>query len=227
MKSILTCLTLSLVSLVALHAGEPAAKPHAFEKDIEAFETADKKSPPKANAILFVGDSTFTRWTTIHDDVRGYTVINRGFGGSTMSDLLYFFDRVVVPYKPRMIVVQEGGNDIHGGRTPEQFLADVKTFMAKVRAAMPDVPIVFGGIAANSARWSEADTRRQTNKLVKEYLATEKNVVFVDFFDALLGPDGKPNDDLVVADHMHPSPTGYQLRVKLIKPFLGEPDVKK
>ncbi len=227
MKSVLTYLTLSLVALAALHAAEPAAIPHAFEKDIEAFKAGDKKSPPKANAILFVGDSTFTRWTTIHDDLPGYTVINRGFGGSTLADLLYFFDRVVVPYKPRMIVVQEGGNDIHGGRTPEQFLADVKAFMAKVRAAMPDVPIVFGGIASNSARWSEAETRRQANKLVKEYLATEKNVVFVDFFDALLGPDGKPNDDLVIADHMHPSPAGYQLRVKLIKPFLGEQDVKK
>jgi len=106
MKSIFTCVTLSLIALAALHAGEPAAKPHAFEKDIEAFETADKNSSPKANAILFVGDSTFTRWKTIHDDLPGYTVINRGFGGSTMSDLLFFFDRVVVPYKPRMIVVQ-------------------------------------------------------------------------------------------------------------------------
>src|SRR5262249_13901049 len=95
---------------------KPAAKPsHRFEKDIAAFEAADRTTPPPKGAILFVGDSTFTRWKTIHEDLPEYTVINRGFGGSTMNDLLYFTDRVVFPYEPRLIIVQEGGNDLHSG----------------------------------------------------------------------------------------------------------------
>lgn len=216
-------------SLVSF-AGEPAAiavsKPHPFEKDIAAFEAQDKKSPPPEGAILFVGDSTFTRWKSIQDDLPEYTVINRGFGGSQMSDLLFYTERVVFPYKPRLIVVQEGGNDIHSGKTPEQLLADIKAFVTKVRTTFPDVPIAIGSIVPNSARWSEADVRRRANKMVKEYIATEKNVSFIDFFDAFLGPDGKPNDELFVADRMHPSASGYQLRAKLTKPFLGEPDKK-
>lgn len=226
--AVLLHLTLSMWMALA---GEPPAqssgKPHAFEKDIAAFEAADKKTPPPQGAILFVGDSTFTRWKTIHDDLPEYTVINRGFGGSQMSDLLYYTERIVLPYKPRMIVVQEGGNDIHSGRAPEQLLTDIKAFVAKVRTTLPEVPIAICSIVPNSARWSEADVRRTANKMIKDYIASEKNVVFIDLFDAFLGPDGKPNDELFVADRMHPSPSGFQLRARLTKPFLGAPDKKK
>jgi lysophospholipase L1-like esterase len=232
MKNVTASLILFSVLLLGPLAASPAAepadpsKPHPFEKDIAAFEVADKKTPPPQRAILFVGDSTFTRWTSIHDDLKGYTVINRGFGGSQMSDLLYYTDRIVLPYKPRLIIVQEGGNDIHGGKSPEQLLADITAFVEKVHAVLPDVPIAIGSITPNSARWSEADVRRRANKIVKEYVATQKNVSFIDFWDAFLGPDGKPNDDLFVADKMHPSPAGYQLRVRSMAPFLGAPDSK-
>ena len=226
-KNVLNAVVL-LALLILLPGSNAADAPtaHAFEKDIAAFEAADQKSPPPQHAILFVGDSTFTRWKSIHDDLPEYTVINRGFGGSTMADLLYFTERVVLPYKPRLIVVQEGGNDLHSGRTPEQLLADVKAFVEKVHAALPDVPIAIGSIVPNSARWSQAEIRKRANTLVKEYISTAKNVTYIDMYDAFLGPDGKPNDDLFVADRMHPSAAGYQLRARLTKPFLGTPDVK-
>jgi len=219
----LVCATL----LFAVLAYAPAAPANHFEQDIEAFEAADAKKAPPEGAILFVGDSTFTRWKSIHDDLPDYTVINRGFGGSQMSDLLYFTDRIVLRYKPRMVVVQEGGNDIHSGKTPEQFLADVQAFVEKVRASMPTVPILIDSITPNSARWSEIDARKRANQLVKEYVATQKNVVWVNFFDPFLGPDGKPREDLFVGDHMHPSHAGYELRVQILRPLLGEPDIKK
>ena len=81
-------------SLHSIHAADASA--HPFEKDILAFEASDQKTPPLHGAILFVGDSTFTKWKSIHEDLPGYTVINRGFGGSQMSDLLYFTDRIVL-----------------------------------------------------------------------------------------------------------------------------------
>ena len=130
----------------------------------------------------------------------------------------------MLPYHPRLIVVQEGGNDLHGGRSPEQFVADMKAFVEKVRAKLPGVPIIIGSIGSNTARWNEADTRRQANKLLKDYVSTQKNVSYIDFFESLLGSDGKPRPELFVADGMHPSDLGYQVRVKMMKPFLGPPD---
>jgi lysophospholipase L1-like esterase len=217
---------LFLCAVASIHALEnaDATKPHAFEKDILAFETADKKSPPPQGAILFVGDSTFTKWKSIHDDLPDYTVINRGFGGSQMSDLLHYTERIVLPYKPRLIVVQEGGNDIHSGKTPEQLLANIKAFVEKVRLSLPDVPIAIGSVTPNSARWSEFETRKIANAMIKEYVATQKNMTFIDFVDAFLGPDGKPRDELFLPDRMHPNPAGYKVRVQVMKPFLGAPD---
>jgi lysophospholipase L1-like esterase len=207
-------------ALTVLHA---AQEPNKFEKDIVAFEAADRAAPPPKGAILFAGDSQFTRWKTIHEDLKGYTVINRGFGGSKMSDLLHYTDRIVIPYRPRLIVVNEGGNDIHGGRTPEDLLADCKAFVTKVQQALPNTRIALSGLQPSPARWAEADTRRRFNVMLREYVATQKNVVYIDLFDAYLGADGKPREELFVADMTHHSAAGYAVRMRVMKPVLGEP----
>ena len=220
----LRAFTAFLTTLLLVWSTDAAPADHRFEKDIAAFESQDAKAPPPKGAILFVGDSTFTKWKTIHDDLPEYTVINRGFGGSTMSDLLYFTERIVIRYQPRLIVVQEGGNDLHGGRTPAQLLADMKAFVEKVRGALPEVPILLCSTTPNPARWSEVEIRKQANELVKEYAGTQKNVTYVNLFDAFLGTDGKPREELFIEDHLHPSHAGYLLRVKLLRPLLGKAD---
>jgi hypothetical protein len=168
----------------------PESQPNRFDKAIAAFQAADAKSPPPKGAILFVGDSTFTRWN-IHKDLPEYTVINRGFGGSQMSDLIHFTDRIVLPYKPRLIVVQEGGNDIHAGKSPEQLLSEIKAFIKKVRAGLPKTPIIIGSITPDVAHWSEIKTRKRADKIVKDYIATQKNVTYVNFFDPFLGTESR------------------------------------
>jgi lysophospholipase L1-like esterase len=196
----------------------------AFEKDILAFEAADRANPPPAGAILLVGDSQFTRWKTVHEDLPEYRIINRGFGGSKMSDLLLYTSRIVLPYKPRMIVVNEGGNDIHAGRTPEQLLADITDFVGQVRAVLPDAPILYSGLAPSPARWGESDTRMRFNGMLRSFLASGKNLVYLDLFDAYLGADGKPREELFVEDKLHHSAAGYSVRMRIMRPFLGPPD---
>src|SRR5262249_52940814 len=155
-----------------------------------------------------------------------YNVINRGFGGSRLVDLLYYTDRIVIPYQPRIIVVNEGGNDLHSGRTPEQLMTDFKAFVEKVHAALPNTRIIMSGLTPSPSRWSEVDVRKKTNQMLREYIATKNFVTYVDLFDAYLGPDGKPNDAYFVADHLHHSAAGYQVRLKYTRPLLGEPDKK-
>jgi lysophospholipase L1-like esterase len=197
---------------------------NVFEKDILAFEAADRANPPPAGALLLVGDSQFTRWKTVHQDLPEYRIINRGFGGSKMTDLLLYTGRIVLRYQPRMIVVNEGGNDIHSGRTPEQLLADITTFVNRVRAVLPDAPIIFSGLTPSPARWSETDTRLRFNRMLREYFASGKNLIYLDLFDGYLGPDGKPREELFVEDKLHHSAAGYAVRVRIMRPFLGPPD---
>ena len=197
-----------------------------FEKQVQTYEASDKAAPPPKNAILLVGDSQFFRWKTLNEDLPDYTLINRGIDSFQFSDILNFFDRIVLPYKPRMIVLHVGGNDVHNGKTAEQVLADFKTFVAKVRATQPKISIAFTSITPGPGRWDEADRRKQANKLLKEYIATQKNLHFIDLWDAMLTPDGKPREELWVADRIHPNHEGYLLRVKIMRPLLGKPDKK-
>jgi lysophospholipase L1-like esterase len=212
---------------VALIPGSSATAqpaPGVFEKDILAFEAADRTNPPAQGSILLVGDSQFTRWKSVHEDLPDYRIINRGFGGSTMRDLLRYTDRIVLPYKPRMIVVNEGGNDIHAGRTPEQLLADITNFVGHVRQVLPDAPIVFDGLTPSPARWTETDTRRRFNQMLRGYFAGGKNLIYLDLFDAYLGNDGKPREQLFVEDKLHHSAAGYAVRTRILRPILGQPD---
>ena len=157
----------------------------------------------------------------MQQDLPEYKVINRGFGGSQMSDLVRYTERIVIPYKPKQIVIQEGGNDLHAGKTPEQVLADFKAFVEKVRAALPEARISFSGLTPSPARWAEAGKQKKLNELLKEYAASEKNLDFIDLFDAYLGPDGKPPEDLFVKDRLHQTPAGYKIRIALTKPHLN------
>lgn len=195
-----------------------------FERVIAAYEAADRATPPSPNAILLAGDSQFYRWKTLTEDLPGYTVINRGIDSFQTADLIHYFNRLVRPYRPRFIVLHVGGNDVNRGKSPEQILADFKTFVTLVRETQPDVPIAFTSITLSPGRWSQADTRRQANNLVRDYTATQPNLHFIDLWDAMLTADGQPREDLWVEDRIHPNQTGYRIRVSTMRPLLGPPD---
>ena len=91
------------------------------------------------------------------EDLPDHKVINRGFGGSKSTDSVHFVDRMVVPYQPKRIVMYSGGNDINGGKTPEQVASDFKAFVAKVHAKLPDTKIAYISIAPNPARWAQVE----------------------------------------------------------------------
>jgi enterochelin esterase-like enzyme/lysophospholipase L1-like esterase len=198
--------------------------PARFESAVAAYEAADRQKMPAPGAILLTGDSQFYRWKTLSEDLAGYTAVNRGIDSFQLSDLLVYADRLVAPYKPRMIVLHAGGNDIHNGRTPQQVTDDFKAFVARVRQTMPAVPIAFTSITPSPGRWSEADVRMAANKRIQSYIATQPNLLYIDLWDAFLQPDGRPRADLYVEDQIHPNHDGYLVRVKIMKPILGAPE---
>jgi lysophospholipase L1-like esterase len=195
----------------SVRAQAAQAAPHRFEDNVRAYEDADKTDPPPAHAILLAGDSQFYRWKTLHEDLPDYTIVNRGIDSFQTSDLIYFADRLILRYAPRMIVLHVGGNDVNNGKTPDQILADFKTLVAKVRTTLP-------------GRWTQAAQRKQTNLAVKDYVATQKGLLFIDLWDAMLTPDGQPREDIWVADRVHPNHEGYLIRVRIMRPLLGPPD---
>jgi lysophospholipase L1-like esterase len=196
------------------------AGPERWQTAIAAFEAADKAHPPPQGAILFIGSSTIVRWKTLAQDFPEQPVINRGFGGSQIADSVFYADRIVIPYRPRLIVLRAGGNDIHAGKTPQQVAADFKAFVDKVRAKLPEVRIAYLTINASPSRWANVEREKQANQLIKEYVAAGKNLDYIDTFDATLDADGKPQEDLFVKDRLHFNDEGYKVLAAIVRKHL-------
>ena len=193
-----------------------------WEKDIAAFEAADRTNPPPKHAILFIGSSGIRKWRTLAKDFPQHQVINRGFGGSEMIDSMHFAERIVLPYEPRQIFVRAGGNDLAAEKTPEQVLAAFKEFVAKVHAKLPETEIVCIGWNPTIKRWKQADKEKQMNNLISAYVHETPHTKFIDAYDFVLGPDGQPRADLLDTDKLHFNPEGYRRLADLVRPFLSK-----
>lgn len=195
-----------------------------WEKEIAAFEAADRTNPPPANAILFIGSSSIRLWKTLAQDYPRHHVLNRGFGGSQIADSVHFAERIVFPYQPRKIIMYAGGNDINAGKSPEQVAADFKAFVQKVHQRLPQTRIAYLSIAPNPARWAQIERVREANRLIKEFTQKDPRLEFIDVFTHMLGPDGLPLPDIFVDDRLHMNAKGYALWKRIVEPYLGPPD---
>ena len=153
-------------------------------------------------------------------DFSGYSVINRGFGGSRIADCTRYVDRIVIPYHPGGLFFYAGDNDLAAGHPPEQALADFKEFVAAVQAALPDSPIYFIAIKPSVARLNLLESARKANALISGYISTEKGLHYIDIFTPMLGPDGKPRPEIFGPDKLHMNRAGYEIWIPIIKPLL-------
>lgn len=224
MRSFVLLSLLCLARLPFATADEPLTGFAKWEKEIAAYEAADRKNPPPKGGVVFVGSSSIRLWKTLAQDFPQHRVLNRGFGGSEMADSVHFAERIVLPYEPRMVVVYAGGNDINNGRTPEQVFGAFKAFVVKVRAKLPDTQIAYISIAGNPKRWAQVERVKTANALVESYCKSEANLRFIDVFSQMLGPDGLPKPDIFVEDRLHMNAEGYKLWTAIIGPLLPASD---
>jgi lysophospholipase L1-like esterase len=206
--------------LAAWDATSQTTEFRPFEVEIRAFEAMDKTLPPPHGAILFTGSSSIRKWTTLARDFPTHTVINRGFGGSQMSDSVYYADRIVIPYEPKTIVLFAGTNDLDAKKTPEQVFADFQAFVRKVRGALPKVEIDFLSITTSPLRWREVEEVKKANALISAWIKTQEHLTYIDVFPATLGEDGRPKPEFFLLDRLHMNERGYALWASIIEPYL-------
>ena len=200
-------------------ASQPTTQPALpFEKEIVAFEQADAARPPSPGGIVFVGSSSIRLWKTLEQDFADLPVINRGFGGSQVADSVRYADRIVLPHRPKTVVLYAGDNDIAGGKSPEQVFSDFKAFVNRIHRALPDTRVLYIAIKPSIARWHLVDKIRESNRLIDDYTRTDARFGYIDTFTPMLGPDGQPRADLLVDDGLHLNADGYALWTSLVRP---------
>ncbi|WP_428992411.1 SGNH/GDSL hydrolase family protein [Rhodanobacter denitrificans] len=191
-----------------------------WNREIAAFQAADRAQPPAAGAVLFIGSSSIRMWTSLATDFPELRTINRGFGGSEIADSTYFADRIVAPYHPRAIVMYAGDNDLEAGNSPQQVRGDFAAFVRTTRAADPGVPIAFIAIKPSMARKALLPKIREANALVRDWAATQQDVAYLDIFTPMLGSDGQPQAKWFIQDGLHMNRSGYELWLGVVRPWV-------
>ncbi len=189
--------------------------PARFKAEIDAFVSDDAKNAVPADPILFVGSSSIRMWPTA-DRFPDLPVINRGFGGSHISDVNHYIRETVLEYAAPVVVFYAGDNDIHSNKTPRRVLDDYRAFVERVLAARPDTQIIFIAIKPSLARWDEWPRMREANALVEQYSSENPRLHFVDVAPPMLGGDRRPRPELFVRDGLHMSPLGYDIWTELV-----------
>jgi lysophospholipase L1-like esterase len=209
----------TLITLAALVFLCPQDKADKWEKDIAAFETKDKASPPPQNEIVFVGSSTIRMWKTA-EAFPDLKVINRGFGGSEIADSVKYADRIILPYKPRIVVVFAGGNDINSGKTPEKVADDFKALVAKIHGALPRTKIYFLSLFPNVKRRAQDEKCVKVNELIQAFTKTDERLSFVDTASKMRAADGGPRPELLRDDGLHMNEEGYKIWNEIVGAIL-------
>ena len=206
--------------------GEKAARPSdptRWESEIRKFEEQDRLQAPPHDAVLFVGSSSIRLWDT-SQSFPDWRTINRGFGGSQIHEVTHFVDRIVLPYRPRLIVFYAGDNDIAAGAEPETVWKRFRAFVEKVRAADLQSPIIFIGIKPSVARWKLIDKIRAANQKIREWTKgeSEQGVHFLDVEKPMLDEQGFPRGDLLREDGLHLNQRGYAIWNDLLRQKVAE-----
>ncbi len=193
-----------------------------FFKEIEAFKKMDQNNPPEKGAILFVGSSSFTNWKDVQNYFPEYEIINRGFGGSSLSDVIRYAPDVIYPYQPSQVVIYCGENDFTTSQNTnaDTVLKRFSTLFAMIRKEIPRAHILFISIKPSPSRAKYMPEMVRANELIRKYLKKRPRTGFVDVYNKMLLDDGSPMQDIFLSDKLHMNKNGYLIWQKAIYPYL-------
>ena len=213
---------LKLLLFFLLLVGFTNAQNAPFYSEIQQFKKQDSIHFPPKNAILFLGSSSFRKWHDVQKYFPGYTIINRGFGGSTIPDAIHYADQIVFPYRPKQVVIYEGDNDLASSNriTPDSVFNRFKQLFNLIRNKLPNTSIAFVSIKPSPSRERLMPEMQEANSLIKNFLKHKKNSAFIDVYHKMLNKDGLPDKSLFIEDELHMNAKGYAIWQEIIQPYL-------
>jgi len=191
-----------------------------FEKEIVAYEKQDSVALPAKGMKLFIGSSSFRLWKSFDADTKGMNAFNRGFGGSTLKDALYYFDRMVVKYQPSWVFMYEGDNDLASGTSPEEIAAQFEEFSGRLAKQVPGAKLVFVSVRPSLAREAMKAKQQDLNQRIAAISAKKKGNYVIDMHSPFYNVDGSLMQDIFVADKLHLNEKGYAIFAKQIQNFV-------
>lgn len=198
------------------------AKAQPFMDEITAFKKQDSISMPPKNAILFTGSSSFRMWSSMKQDFPIYSVINRGFGGSSLTDVIRYADLIIFNYQPGQIIIYCGENDLASSDTVSATMVfeRFQHLFGMIRKSNPVTPVAFVSIKPSPSRQHLLQKMIAANDLIKNFLKTQTKTAYIDVFSAMVDQQGNPLADLFIEDRLHMNKKGYAVWQRIIEPYL-------
>ncbi|RAJ77498.1 lysophospholipase L1-like esterase [Chitinophaga dinghuensis] len=190
-----------------------------FWDDVQVIKAWDKIYYPPEHPVLFIGSSSIRVWHDVERTFAAYTAMNRGIGGAVINDIIFYLNDIVLPYKPKQIVIYVGDNDIPEAPA-DTILSRTKALLEGIRAKMPEVPILYMSIKPSPSRAKWLDRVKDANTLIKNYIATQQKMRFVDICTPMLDTKGNARPELFRNDMLHMNSKGYDIWKKAIAPYL-------
>ena len=209
------------LGMLSSHAQTNTAIP--FQEEIDVFIKNDSIQMPATNSILFVGSSSFNYWKDISNYFPGYAIINRGFGGSSLTDIIHFNQETILKYKPKQIYIYCGENDIAASDTitPQIVFERFKTLHSIIRNHLgKNISVMYVSIKPSVARWNMEEKFVAANSLIRNFINKQKQTQFLDVHSAMLDTNGEVYEDIFIADKLHMNAKGYAIWQKIIAPTL-------
>lgn len=216
MKKMLSALLLLTFALFFSQEKKPM-----FWQDIQNFKQLDQEKAPPKDAILLIGSSSFTKWTDVADYFPDKTIINRGFGGSRLTDLNYYAGDLL-NYHPKQIIIYCGENDFADNhKLKANVVVDrFKTFYKKIRAKFPNIEVDYISIKYSPSRQNLWSQMKDANKKIAAFMKKQPRSEFIDITKVMEDSNGKIRKDLFVEDMLHMTPEGYRLWTSVMSPYM-------
>ncbi len=193
-----------------------------FINEIKAFRKADSISMPPKNTILLIGSSSFTKWKDVQEYFPQHTMLNRGFGGSSLTDVIYYASDVVLKYQPKQILIYCGENDIAGSNTvnADTVFERFKILYGIIRSKFKKVPVAYISMKPSPSREKYLVTMQEANDQIKSFIEKQKKTAYIDVYSSMLDANGKILTHIFIADKLHMNAEGYKIWQGIIAPYL-------
>lgn len=211
--------TSALLILLCVCSVSFAQDPLQFKKEVDSI-FAHNQGVDKTDLVLFTGSSSIRLWRELKSAFPKHNVMNMGFGGSEMSDLLYYTNKLIIPFRPKQIFIYEGDNDISRGRSTEQILSTADSILLLIRKELPHTEVIFISPKPSVRRWALKEKYEAFNKQLKAWTATKKKVRYADVWTPMLDTAGHVQKDIFLADNLHLNDKGYAIWTNTLKKYL-------
>ena len=219
----------TLVSSVPAKAppNAPETRGAGWEKRALANIAAGQAQAGSVN-LIFDGDSITDFWqhgglAIWNERFAKYHPIDFGISGDVTQSILWRLAHGQAEgMHPKLIALMIGTNNMKFTSTPEEIAGGVKEIIAEYQKRCPDAVILLQAIFPRSQE--PTDPYRLKVKATNEFLSKlgdSTKVIYLDFGDKFLSPDGKLGKDLF-PDSLHPNAKGYQIWANAIQPVLDK-----